>query len=169
MISLIRNWVFNKSMKKHPNYNNKSHSGVNSCKTICIIANGTDSRSKSSVEQYKLKLETLGKTIDVLYFIDKKEESDFGYSRQAIKWSGVPENQVIDATLSNQYDLLIFLSPTMENHFIYLATLCNAKLKIGPDNKDNNNIFDIIIDIKDYTDTGSLIKNIDKQLRMLSI
>jgi hypothetical protein len=170
MISSIRTWMFNKSLRAHQNYKRPvDGSGVNMCESICIVANGSNDRSKSATEKYKAKLESHKKTVDILYFIDDKSETEIGYSRQAIKWNGVPQHEVIDSILSKKYDLLIFLNPIMEDHLRYLAILCNAKFKIGPGFKEHSHIFDLMIDIKDYTDTTSLIKNIDLQLRQLSI
>ncbi len=169
MISSIRTWMFNKSLREHQNYKQTNeYSGVNICSSVCILSDGSNPQSKSATEKYKTKLESLNKTVEILYFIDEKSDTDIGYSRLAIKWNGVPKHEVIDHILSKQYDLLIFLNPIMEDHLRYLAILCNAKFKIGPDFKENSSIFDLMIDIKDYSDTDSLIKNIDKQLRQLS-
>ncbi|MFT6338485.1 MAG: hypothetical protein ACJATI_005259 [Halioglobus sp.] len=165
--------MFNKSLRKHQNFKRTvDHAGVNMCKSICILANGSDDGSKSATENYKSKLESHNKTVDILYFIDNKSETEIGYSRQAIKWNGVPQNEIIDSILSKKYDLLIFLNPIMEDHLRYLAILCNAKFKIGPGFREHRHIFDLMIDIKDYKDykdTKSFIKNIDMQLRQLSI
>lgn len=169
MISSIRTWMFNKSLREHQNYKKTTeYTGVNKCQSICIVASGSDQHSKSATEKYKSRLESLNKSVDILYFIDEKSESEIGYSRQSIKWNGVPQHEVIDSILGKQYDLLIFLNPIMEDHLRYLAILCNAKFKIGPGFEDHSHIFDLMIDIKDYSDTESLIKNIDKQLRLLS-
>ena len=170
MITSIRTWLFNKSLKKHQNFKRPvEHSGENMCKSICIVANGSNDGSKSATENYKSKLESLNKSVDILYFIDDKSVSKIGYSRQAIKWNGVPQHEIIDSILNKKYDLLIFLNPIMEDHLRYLAILCNAKFKIGPGFQEHNHIFDLMIDVKDYSDTKSLIKNIDNQLRQLSI
>ncbi|MFT4533552.1 MAG: hypothetical protein ACJA1A_000893 [Saprospiraceae bacterium] len=169
MISSIRTWLFNKSLRGHQNFTHPlGYSGINMCKSICIVANGSDDSSKSATENYKSKLESHNKSVDILYFIDNKSETEIGYSRQAIKWNGVPQNEIIDSILSKKYDLLIFLYPIMEDHLRYLAILCNAKFKIGPGFQEHNHIFDLMVDITDYSDTKSLIKNIDNQLRQLS-
>lgn len=170
MIALIRKWMFNKSLQEHQNFKLKNDfSGVNICNSICIVSNGSNHLSKTATEKYKTKLESLNKIVEILYFIDEKSESKIGYSRQSIKWNGVPQNEIIDNILNKKYDLLIFLNPIMEDHLRYLVILCNAKFKIGPCFKEHSHIFDLMIDIKDYSDTDSLIKNIDKQLRQLSI
>jgi len=162
--------MFNKSLKEHQNFKLKNDfSGVNSCNSICIVSNGSVQHSTTATEKYKAKLESQNKKVDILYFIDEKSESEIGYSRQSIKWNGVPQHEIIDNILNKKYDLLIFLNPTMEDHLRYLAILCNAKFKIGPSFEEHSHIFDLMIDIKDYSDTDSLIKNIDKQLRQLSI
>lgn len=170
MISSIRTWMFNKSLKEHRNYNRASNiSGVNMCKTVCIIANGSNDQSKSATENYKSQLENHNKEVEVLYFFDEKTETEVGYSRQAIKWNGVPRHDTIDSALSKEYDLLIYLLPNMEDHLRYLAILCNAKFKIGPGFTEYPYLFDLMIDINDFSNTKSLINNIDKQLRLLSI
>lgn len=169
MISSIRKWMFNKSIQEHQNFKiNLNKTGVNLCNTICIVANGSHTSSKSATEKYKSKLESHKKKVDVLYFIDDKQESEIGYSRQSIKWNGIPRHESIDNILSKEFDLLIFLNPTMEDHLRYLAILCNAKFKIGPKFEEHNHIFDLMLDLSDFSDTESLIKNIDKQLRLLS-
>ncbi len=169
MISTIRTWMFNKSMKEHRNFTkSKNRSGVNLCQSICIVSNGSNPPSKSATEKYKTKLESHGKKVDILYFIDDKQETDIGYSRQSIKWPGIPQNEIIDNILSKEYDLFIFLNPKMEDHMRYLTILCNAKFKIGPKFEGQNHIFDLILDLSDFSDTESLIQSIDKQLRLLS-
>jgi len=139
------------------------------CKTVCIVANGSNELSKSETEKYKTKLESHNKSVDTLYFFDEKIETEIGYSRQSINWNGTPQNEKIDEILSKEYDLLIYLHPTMEDHLRYLAILCNAKFKIGPGFEEYAHLFDLMVDINDFTDTKSLILNIDKQLRILSI
>ena len=168
MISSIRTWMFNKSLKEHSNFKSKTDfSGVNHCNTLCIIASG-EQASAAACEKYKKRLEALKKSVDVLYFNNTKSESENGYSRLNVKWNGVPQHEIIDSILSKQYDLLIFLYPEMENHLKYLAILCNAKFKIGPGFEDCTHIFDLMIEAKNYADTEGLIRSIDQQLKQIS-
>jgi len=169
MISSIRKWMFQKSIKEHQNFKKiPNRKGINLCINICIVANGSDPSSKSATDKYKSKLEAHKKNVEVLYFIDNKKDSDIGYSRQSIKWNGIPEHEIIDNILSKEFDLLIFLNPTMEDHLRYLAILCNAKFKIGPKFEEHNHIFDLILDLTDISNTETLIQNVDEQLRLLS-
>lgn len=169
MISSIRTWMFNKSLQKHQNYlRKKEYSGVNHCKSICLIANGNINNSREATWKYKSKLESHNKSVDTLFFYDIKDEIDGGYSRKDINWDGTPQHALIDSILSNEYDLLIFLHPEMEDHLRYLAILCNAKFKIGPNFKEFAYVFDLMIDITDFSNTDFLIKNIDQQLKILS-
>ncbi|MDF1698447.1 MAG: hypothetical protein P1U56_21530 [Saprospiraceae bacterium] len=168
MISSIRTWMFNKSLRGHSNYHiNKDFTGVNLCNSICIIASG-DSTSSNAVEKYKHRLESHGKRVEVLYFSDDKNVSTIGYSRQHVKWHGIPQHEIIDSILSKEYDLLIFLYPEMENHLRYLSILCNAKFKLGPGFQNCTHIFDLMIDISDRSNTELLIQSIDRQLKLLS-
>jgi hypothetical protein len=168
MISSIRTWMFNKSLKQHSNFKSrKDFSGVNHCKTHCIIASA-DAPSKYACEKYKKKLEVLKKSVDILYFQNDKAESLIGYSRQNVKWNGVPQHEIIDSILAKEYDLLIFLNSEMEDHLKYLAILCNAKFKVGPGFLDCTHIFDLMIEIDDYSNTEKLIQNIDRQLKTIS-
>ena len=168
MISSIRTWMFNKSLKQHSNYKSrKDFSGVNHCNTYCIIASA-DSPSMNACEKYKKKLEALNKSVDILYFQNDKGESKIGYSRQNVKWTGVPQHEKIDSILAKEYDLLIFLNNKMEDHLKYLSILCNAKFKVGPGFLDCTHIFDLMIESDDYSDTGKLILAIDQQLKLIS-
>lgn len=160
--------MFNKSLKEHSNFKSrKDYAGVNYCKTHCIIANGSPS-SLNATEKYKGKLETLQKSVDVLYFHNEKTKPEVGYSRLNIRWNGVPQHEIIDSILSKEYDLLIFLNHKMEDHLKYLAILCNAKFKIGPGFEDCTHIFDLMIEANDFSDTEALIQTIDKQLKLIS-
>ncbi|MEM9545683.1 MAG: hypothetical protein AAGA77_06905 [Bacteroidota bacterium] len=160
--------MFNKSLKEHANFKSKKgFSGVNLCKTLCIIAPG-DQMAAISTEKYKRKLNALQKSVDLLYYTNDKSESENGYSKLNVKWNGVPEHEIIDSILSRQYDLLIFLYPEMEPHMKYLAILCNAKFKIGPRFDDCTHIFDLMIDGNSYSDTEKLIKSIDQHLKLIS-
>ncbi len=168
MISSIRTWMFNKSLKEHSNFKSKrDFSGVNHCKTFCIIASGNPS-SANATEKYKRKLEALQKSVDILYFQNDKSESENGYSRQNVRWNGIPQHEIIDSILSKEYDLLIFLNHEMEDHLKYLAILCNAKFKIGPGFMDCTHIFDLMIEADDFSNTDVLIQSIDKQLKLIS-
>ena len=169
MISSIRTWMFNKSLREHQNFKRSvDQSGVNMCKSICILADGRDEGRRSATENYKSKLESLSKTVDILYFLDDKSEAEMSYSRQDIRWNGVPQHENIDSILNKKYDLLISLNPIMKDHHRYLVILCNAKLKIGPVFQELSHIFDLMVEIQDYSNTQSLIQNIDNQLRQLS-
>lgn len=168
MISSIKTWMFNKSLKEHSNFKSKKDFfGVNHCKTHCIIASG-HATSRKATEKYKTKLEGLNKSVDVLYFLDDKTETEVGYSRLNVKWNGVPQHEIIDSILSKEYDLLIFLPGKMENHLKYLAILCNAKFKIGPGFPDCTHIFDLMIEVDDFSNTENLIQAINNQLKLIS-
>lgn len=168
MISSIRSWMFNKSLKQHSNFKSENDfTGINHCKTYCIIASA-DSNSQQATEHYKKQLESLNKSVDILYFQNDKTESSVGYSRLNVKWNGVPQHEIIDSILSKKYDLLIFLHHKMEDHLKYLAILCNAKFKIGPCFEECTHIFDLMIDAKDYSDTKKLILHINQQLKLIS-
>ena len=169
MISSIKTWMFNKSLKDHSNFtSNRDFSGVNHCASCCIIASGSTS-SIYTTQTYKRKLEKLNKRVDVLYFQDNKAENENGYSRLNVKWNGVPEHELIDSMLSREYDMMMFLYPKMENHLKYLAILCKAKLKIGPAFEDCTHIFDLMIESENYAETEKFIQDIDKQLKLMSI
>ena len=169
MISSIKTWMFNKSLREHRNYKSSpTFTGVNKCDTICLLSNGTVAQTRNATESYQAKLERLGKRVDVLYFFDEKSELEEGYSRQSVKWNGVPQHEKIDTILAKEYDVMMFLNPTMPNHFRYLTTLCNARFKIGPNIKESEYLFDLMIDIDDFSDTELLIKNINQQLKLLS-
>ena len=160
--------MFNKSLKEHSNFKlKKNFSGVNHCKTICILASG-ESASVNATEKYKKKLEALNKSVDVLYFHNNKTESENGYSRQNVKWNGVPQHEIIDSILSKEYDLFIFLHHEMENHLKYLSILCNARFKIGPGFHNCIYIFDLMIQANDLSDTEELIQAINSQLKLIS-
>lgn len=161
--------MFNKSLKQHSNFKSKKDfSGVNHCKTHCIIASA-DTSSRNACEKYKKKLEGLNKSADILYFQNDKAESKIGYSKQNVKWNGVPQHEIIDAILSKEYDILFFLNHKMEDHLKYLAILCKAKFKIGPGFLDCTHIFDLMIETDDYSNTEKLIQNIDQQLKLISV
>lgn len=160
--------MFNKSLKEHSNFkSNRDFSGVNHCESYCILASNNPS-SVTATEKYKKRLVSMQKTVDVLYFQNDKAEAVNGYSRQNVKWNGVPQNEIIDSILSKKYDLFIFLNHEMEDHLRYLAILCNAKFKIGPGFIDCTHIFDLMIEANDFADTELLIQSIDKQLKLIS-
>ncbi len=169
MIAAIKSWMFDKALKQQHNLNgNTSYEGVNHCKTIFILSNGDFEPSKTATESYKSGLEKSGKKVDVLYFYEINGEVEDGYSSKDIKWNGVPYSESIEEIFAKKYDLLIYLLPEMENHHRYVSSLCSAKLKIGPAIKNENHLFDLIIDIQNVQDTRELIKNIDRQLQILS-
>lgn len=160
--------MFNKSLKEHSNFQSKKEfNGVNHCNSYCLISSA-DAKSKNATEQYRTSLERLNKSVDVLYFQNDKSESENGYSKQHVKWNGVPQNEAIDSVLSKEYDVLIFLHPSMENHLKYIAILCNAKFKIGPAFEDCTHIFDLMIEADEYSNTEKLIKSINQQLKLIS-
>ena len=169
MISAIKTWMFNKSLRKHQNYQRKqTFTGVNKCDTICLLSNGTIERTREATESYQAKLGALNKKVDVLYFFDAKSEVEEGYSRQSVKWNGIPQHENVDVILAQEYDVMMFLNPTMPNHFRFLTTLCNARFKIGPNIDEAEDLFDLMIDIEDLGNTQLLIKNINQQLKLLS-
>lgn len=169
MIASIKTWMFNKSLKEHTNFkSNKGFSGVNHCQSYCLISSDS-AQSFAATEKFKSRLERNKKKVDVLYFLKDQTEAENGYSKQNVKWNGVPQHEVIDSILSKEYDLLIFLSPELENHLKYLAILCNAKFKIGPAFMDVTHIFDLMIELNDFSNTSLFIQEIEKQLKLISV
>jgi len=169
MISSLKSWMFRKSIKEHRNFKSKSSfSGVNHCKKVCILGDGLNERSKKAIIAYASSFEKMNKTVDCLFYYDSKIEEEDGFSKQHLKWSGIPKSEVLDAHLEKQYDLFIYACPTLEKHLEYFTLLCNAKIKMGPLFHDKEDLFDVFIEIKDYSDTALFLKNIDNQLRIMS-
>lgn len=169
MIGSIRKWMFDKSIKEHQNYKlNYNRSGVNHCNSICLLSYGTQESCKKESRRYMDRMTTMGKKVDVIYYYDQKDVVEDGYSNQNVKWNGIPNHETIDSILNKDYDLFIFICPFIDSHLEYITTLSKAKFKIGPNFENKVYLFDLMIDIQDLTDTSSLLKNIDNQLKILS-
>ncbi|MEE9438325.1 MAG: hypothetical protein V3V14_04945 [Saprospiraceae bacterium] len=168
MISGIKNWLFDNAIKSHPNYiNKKDFVGINPCKSVLLVSSDINDDTIFATENYKNTLLEKCDFVDTLYYYSHSTETDNGYSIKEINWKNVPINQHIDHVFSKEYDLLIYLLPTIELHQEYIIQLCHAKLKIGPVTSKKTSLFDLLIENpSNHIDT--LIHNIGKSLKLIS-
>ena len=75
----------------------------------------------------------------------------------------------IDVFLTNKnYNHLVCLAKEVHPHYEYIVKMCNARFKIGIDEKGGHDCFDLIVETKEDISTQGIINEIEIVLDKLS-
>jgi uncharacterized protein DUF6913 len=80
------------------------------------------------------------------------------FTKKSLNWKMIPKSKIVSNFIANDFDILICLNNNKNVPLKYVASLSNAKFKIGRYDKNNTNIYDFMISVDENFDFKSLIK-----------
>lgn len=110
---------------------------IKQAKTIGILFNGTDEKSRRAVLDFATRLSALGKKVRLLGFVnlpDKKVPTDLpfvSFSRAAVNWFGKPASDKADTFCREKFDLLLCLFAGENRPLEWIAARSSAQMKAG--------------------------------------
>jgi hypothetical protein len=96
------------------------------------------------------------------------KQTQFYLHNKNLNFLNLPKREPLKEFLEKEYDIIINLSITNNIYLHYLATITNAKLKIGPYNKEFESCYDFMIHVDDDTDIHSFVSAVDTYLKMIN-
>ena len=173
MLLSIKRWSYNRRLKERQTRIKESKKEpLNYGKKICILYEITDLDDHSVVKSIKQDLSSHGILVKTLSYIDQKIEinslAQKTFSKKEIQWNGISSSPYVDEFLDWDPDLLICPLKTMRDCYKYIITLSSAKLKIGLNTTDAENLYDIIIDSNPDLQFSDTLDEILKHLKIIS-
>lgn len=142
-----------------------------------VVFTITDEKAYQQIFNFSRGLKTKEglRNLTMIGFNDKKELPSFVDANQVkvldaenISVFGFPNEDFSLPILNEKYDLLIDFT---EKSFVptdFFLALSNAKTKVGLTNSENEDLFDLLIDLKDNSDLATYQKEIIRYLKMIN-
>ncbi|MEN0047822.1 MAG: hypothetical protein AAF806_12245 [Bacteroidota bacterium] len=151
-------------MQKQPKPIKRQPTNLRSAQWIGILFDATAQANRDQILAYKRKLEKSGKKVQLLGFVNSRSKElnyDFPfYTKREVDWKGVPQPKAIEEFATRSFDLLLLVNPKTSITFEYIATLTDARLKVGPYTVDTKS-FDFMVQAEEAT-LPEFIQQIEK-------
>jgi hypothetical protein len=144
--------------------------------TVGIIVTPTDQDSFEQIKRFLNYLTSKNIKVFILGFVDdKKIPNNFlfwkgmsFFSRNDLKWTGVPESASVTDFIDQPFDMLIDLS--LANYFPvkYVSMLSKASFKIGRFGKNDDECYDLMFEIHEDASLEEYIESLTHYLNLLS-
>lgn len=123
---------------------------LNGAKWIGIIFDATSIEHIEATTKYAENLRQAGKQVRLLAYVDDKSK-DLAlpfpfFSKNNVNLLHVPSGKAVDNFVTQTFDILYVLHPKSTLTFEYIATLTEARLKVGPFSRDKDS-YDLMIDM----------------------
>ncbi len=173
MITLIKKWSYNKKLldrKSKIRLDNGVQ--INMGRKIAILYEIEDLHDHTIIHEFKQRMKADGRIVKTLSYIDQKIDvgafSQKTFSKKEIQWDGTPTSPYIEEFLDWDADLLICPIKNIRDCFTYIIELSSARLKIGLNSEEAENLYDLIIDIPYVRTLDEILNEILKQLKTVS-
>ncbi len=145
-------------------------------RTFVLLFEGSKMEDVDLIKKYVNYLKEMKKKVRVIGFFNTEYPPDFTYSKldyeffslKELNWHLKPSGNFVRAFLEEEFDVLIDLN--FEDHFpiAYLSTLSRAHFKVGKFSKENQKVFDLLIDIAKGKNFKYLLQQVDIYLQMIN-
>jgi hypothetical protein len=145
-------------------------------KTIGIVFEATDKEEFELVKKYVLYLREQKKKVKAIGYFSggetpaftfSKLEYDF-FSKKDLNWYFKPNDKFVRNFIDEEYDILIDLN--IHDHFAmtYVSATSRARFKVGQYKKENERIFDLMIEGTEEKGLKYYLRQVDTYLQMLN-
>jgi hypothetical protein len=141
---------------------------LHSAKTIGIVYHVSNQIVFDKVKGLVKELTSRQRQVMALGFVNRKTipnycvaaNSGYYFSLSDLNWYGAPRNAYITEFINTEFDILIDLS--LEKHFVleYVTSLSRSKFKVGRQNEQGPDCFDMMIKM----DAGASVEALIEQL-----
>lgn len=166
----IRKYFYGKALYQRQQQVRIPHQSVHwtQAKRIGLLFDGTLPQHRQFVLDYARQLERQQKKVTLLGFIDQSKplpDLPFPhYTQQNINWKLEPFSEQINNFSQRNFDVLWVLSTISNLQFEYIATLSNAKFRIGPLTA-NIEAYDLMIDSAQTASLSAFIQQTEEYLQ----
>lgn len=155
---------------------NKVLANLNDAKTIGILFDASNKEEFELVRKYVVYLREYRKKVKAIGYFNTKEipqmvvsklEYDF-FSQKQLNWYSKPSDPFIDNFINEENDILIDLNIYNHIPLKYIAAISKAKFKVGKYSKENEAIYDMMIDYSEEKGLKYFMRQIDTYLNMIN-
>lgn len=141
-------------------------------KHIGILYDATESEHHHVVAAYRQNLLNDGKLVEMLAFIDDKEDHDqefFKYfNRKNLSWTLEPKGAEIDQFINTPFDILLNLHIQPVQPLEYISILSKARLRVGKYRNNAESFYDLMIDIAENDSLNNFIGQVDYMIKRIN-
>lgn len=155
---------------------NKRAFNMAEAKTFTILFEASKLEDVDLVKKYAGYLKEMKKKVRIIGYFNTPYPPDFTYSKleyeffsvKELTWYLAPSGSFLNAFLEEEFDVLIDLN--LDNHFPikYISTLSRACFKIGRYSEENQNVFDLLLDIEQGKTFKYFLRQVDIYLDMIN-
>ena len=144
-------------------------------KNIGLLYDATLDNDYELIKQYVKDLRSYSKDVLALGYFDKKELPDTRlmklgldfFSRKSLNWKMKPSNAIVHSFMNKNFDILICLSLDRSIPLRYVASLTQAKFKIGKYDQSNSGIYDFMIKSEQETNLKQMIEQVNHYIKLI--
>ncbi len=141
-------------------------------KRIGILFDATQSEHHSIVTAYRQNLLNEGKTVEMLAYIDDKQDHDqelFKYfNKKNISWTLEPKGNEIEQFINTPFDVLLNLHIQPVQPLEYISILSKAHLRVGQFRKNKEHCYDLMIDTANNDSLNNFIGQVDYMIKRIN-
>ncbi len=142
-------------------------------KRIGILYNATNPENEAIVSAYRKRLQNEGKKVEMLAFINDKENHDqqlFKYfNRKNLSWILEPKGSVVEQFMDTPFDVLLCLHIEPLTPLECVAALSKAHLRVGQYRSSNTyDSYDLSIDTPKGDNLKNFIGQVDYYIKNLN-
>jgi len=170
--SIARYYLINKIKK---NTREKRFISLKDAKDIGILYLFTNEQDYTAISKFVKLLQDQNKKVKALGFVKRKHLTnrflpklsyDF-FSQKDINWYGKPSNIFIKDFIEKDFDIIIDMSLHDNYPLQYISGVSKARLKVGRFEKNNLDIYDVMIQLEKNTKLDKYINEVHYYLSIL--
>jgi hypothetical protein len=167
-------------LKKKLNFSSKrkitEHFNFNDVKSVGIVFSADNALQIETVRKYMDALGNKGKQVKAICFYKAKQLPilsgsslliDFVLPKE-VNFMGVPGPSFVNGFIENEFDLLIDLDINEVFPVEYVSAMSKAFFKVGKYSKNNELIFDLMIEMDSDKDLNYFMEQINVYLKMIN-
>lgn len=173
----IKNYLLEKSKKKESSKIDRTIEMMNfeKANTIAILYEASEENDHHKVSAFVRHLQGLGKNVRALGFVKFKVIPHYCHAKLSfdfltlsdINWYEKPGGKYVEDFLAADYDMLIDLNLQPNTSMLYIATLTNAKFKVGNFSEENKEIYDFMLQGMEEVSLSDFLKQLIHYMEVL--
>lgn len=177
MIKQFKSYLLEKNKEKERSKFQRVQEMMNFEKaySIAVMYNASDEGNHNKVSLFVRHLQNMGKNVKAIGFLNYKMIPHYCHAKLSfdfitlsdINWFGKPGGKYVEDFLSSDYDMLIDLNLTPEQSMLYIASLANAKFKIGKFSEENKAIYDFMLQGMEDASLNDFLKELIHYMEVL--
>lgn len=168
--------VYWRLLKRKQSSQNISHHSttLEQATQIGILFKGNDPSHYVQIRNMIAPLQEEGKRVDVFAFIDGVETEEMvshaHFNRKNVNFFYIPKGNEVSYFIQKKFDILLYAHQSFSPELVYIATLSNAKMRVGPyfdEIPDGIDTFDLLIKLEKEPSMNELLETYFKYLKMI--